>query len=221
MTAGLSISGQSGNLQVDDRFYSYRKVVTGTVYLGVFLHNSNSLPVGNVITFTGTAPLLFFTGGVQVAIVSKSTSGNTHTWVLATGATAGNCHYVIFDASPPTAGNSGLQIFDETGALKFDSSAELMKYVGSYPAGSTLTLPAGRVYAVCLSQTYISYFTFQAGGMLMTGVLASAITVSGDTVNYVFGRFRTIPYPINEIYIDPNYYTQQMSKMRYMVVDIT
>lgn len=221
MTTGLSITGVAGNLQVDDRFYSYRKVAEGSVYLGVFLHNGNSLPEGNFIEFSGVAPLLFFTGGVQVAILGKSIVGNTHKWRLATGSVSGLCHYVIFDASPPPSGASGLQIFDELGNLKFDSSSKLMRFVGSYQAGNTITLPAGRVYAVSLSQTYLSYFTYQAGGTLMTGVLASAITVSGNTVNYAWGRLQTIPYPINEIRFDQSYYSQRISDLRYTVIDIT
>lgn len=224
--AGLTVTSDSGSLQIDESYLNFSLVARGSINLAVFDQASNSIPAGNTLSISGlTAPSLFFLdGSVFTAVVGKQVSGSTHSWLLACG-TAGVCNYVVFDVKVPNPSTYGLQVFGPAGDLIFDARSQVMRFVGTYATGSwtgTITLPAGRTYAVACNQTLIRFSGFRQGGNIYTACIANSLQIAGNIITLGGARYRTIPTDPSNFQIDTDFYNaNQPSALQFVVIDVT
>lgn len=219
--AGLSITRDNGSLQIDDMFMTYRLIAKGSVYVAEF--NANTGGGGATLSIAGKNPTLFLSGGPLVAVIQKTVSGGVHTWKLM-AKTSGTATYYIFDEQVPSDSGFGLQLFDESGRLTFDSSSKLLRFVGSYQlawaSDGSLTLPSGRTYAVANSSTVIGIHGTIRGGMVMSLLLASSVRISGSLIESgtsVFGIIPQDPAYMN----NPQYYYGRADTVFTNVIDVT
>ena len=220
--AGIQVTGEGGNLQIDDTFFNYRLVSQGAKSLAAFSFNDNAIPAGNTVSYSGINPIIMFkTSSIYVAIASKEVSGSTHTWTLASDA-AGICNYVIFDTAPPVGGNSGLQLFNESGTLVFDSSSQLLRISGVV-SGASATMPAGRTYASSLNHTLLGFADYTGpGGVEWTELVGSSINVSGNVISRDAETLQIIPeFSGNFASQDQFYSDATTTALRFVVADIT
>ena len=141
MAVGMQIIGSHGVYQVDQTYRNLCKVAKGAL--------------ANTISLAGSvSPLMAIrstdTSGTLVLYITIS--GSTYTWN--SQPTPSATTYWLFDVPPTSpATGIGLQIFDASGVVVFDTFNEYMKIVGVYTLGypgspfTGVTEPTGSAYA--------------------------------------------------------------------------
>lgn len=165
MNAGLQIYlNNGGEVQIDDNFFNLafksKHQVPCTWTWG--------RPSGS-LTVQGTFPVVAFRGSQYASLHSIVQSGNTFTFNFQVPANASTTLTVYVFDIPTTSGTFGLQTFDSTGKLTFDSLTPYMKIAldvrfSDYNTYSPQVLPVqGRTYAI-MASNFVglkqSYFLF-------------------------------------------------------------
>jgi len=138
MPQGLQVIGDHGVLQIDELYRNMAKRASGT-WGTPSLANAVSAIIANRTLNTAGVHI----GGLNI-------SGSTWEWKARTSPISTS--YWIFDV-PVSTGNIGLQVFDATGALVFDSINDYLKVVGvyelNYPSTpfAGYTQPGGKTHA--------------------------------------------------------------------------
>ncbi len=161
MPVGFQSIGDSGTVQIDSDFKNYTLASSGTLTLS----SANAVKSiwGAMLTVTGVAPIVAF-NRLRLFVYRVQQSGNSWTYHFV-GLTSpeltnpATFNYYVFDVGYSGSGNNvGLQLFDTTGNLTFDSNAtQFPNVVGTrseLPTGSnvTLTFPTGSNIAVVQAQ---------------------------------------------------------------------
>jgi hypothetical protein len=157
MDAGLTLFTDQGIMQIDSNMKTAAPAFRQT-YTGPYTNDGNTTFIGTwyqfTITVSSDVKYLFFSSTVDRSIGLMKKSGTSHTFRTTT---QGTIEVYGFKDAPPQASNnrSGLQIFDATGALVFDSDNNFMKVANVFAVPTTgvkvETWPVpGRNYAVGL-----------------------------------------------------------------------
>lgn len=155
MPAGFQVVGSHGLVQVDGDYFNLGLAAKGTVNVaGPAYYNAAA-----TVTVTGSTPILCIrSAAVTASIVKVSRAGSQYTYSIS-GNSAGAVDWFLFDKMALGA-TSGLQVFSAAGDLVFDAASRPMRVVAVYQindtdtktGSSSLALPAGGVYAACISQ---------------------------------------------------------------------
>lgn len=222
--AGITVTGSSGNLQIDDTFLNYRMVAEGSKPLSKFNSSTNTVPANNTVVYSGGPnPILMAkVSSIFVAVSGKSFSGSTTTWELATD-TSGTFNYVIFDTQPPLPSNFGLQLYGPDGGLVFDAVNSKLLRVYNILSGTSASLPAGRTFAAALNHTLLAFDTyFPGGGDEWTQMLGSSIKLSATSVARSWETLQIIPdNPANFVSQEQFYNSATTNNLRFIVADIS
>lgn len=188
MPAGIQIFNDSNTTQIDSRFDNFflkSKMTVSLVLSGGGDYRAD-------VDFVGSSPIAFISDStVEVAITARRFQSGTFSWQFAANSGVTFTLY-IFDKTPPTAGNYGLQVFNEAGGLVFDATAGLLKIdrMLSMTSAGSLSLPntSGRKLAVALSNlTVAAYRTSGPGAAIYS--INSACSLSGATFSYGAVRY--------------------------------
>lgn len=195
------------------------------------------------ISYTGTTACLAVQSSYYVAVQLESLSGNTWTWRITnlagreSGVSDQTISVVAFIFAATTnafaAPSAGLQIFNESSQLVYDSAKRYMRVVGygtTMNASSTYTqiLEAGKTYASC---SLSSNFGFQRLGFppgpgpfyqsiettsnSVFRVRNSTFLASTQAVNSQITPPRTTPWSSDELYSKDSNYGQ------FLILDVT
>ena len=167
MAAGFQIVNANGIVQVDENYVNLGLVAKGTI----------TIPAGGIggmaapaqISFTGASPILCIRPVSTYAFIRSVTKlGNTFSYTVNggysgagnTSPTAETFNWYIFDRMSQIAvTNYGIQIYNASGELTFNSSSNPMRIagVGQTPNAALSTAPAtvsaaqAGIYAACIS----------------------------------------------------------------------
>lgn len=156
MPIGFQSINDWGTVQIDEEYSS------------ICLQSSSVITInGNMVDTTldvyGKNPFLLFgsTNGAGIVVRSRvNISGSTWRYTLQAN-TSVNVRVYVFDNSVPFSGNSGMQVFNSSGVLIFDSNAPFLRLTsvlqlsGSGP--QSFTVPNnGRTYVVALTYSRLS-----------------------------------------------------------------
>ena len=223
MTAGIQISGQGGFTQIDSDMHNWRLVKKGVVNLIKFNHNTNSNDTPP-IEVTGVSPIIFFgQASIRIAVVSKTRSGSTHSFRVA-GDSSGSVPYYIFDRATPVEGSFGLQLFDGSGTIAFDSTDKMLRIQGLYSgAGGTISgLPTGKTYAAGVSFPVMGWVTFTANPFYMSYLLVTATKVSATSIEVGAEPVAIAPFEAQQQSANSNFYSsQQNANGKLIIADVT
>lgn len=154
MPTGFQAFNDNNYVQIDDQYSNLRLVTKGT------------LPAGkNVVSVTGTYPLVVLrleqpTGGTDVFAYPESCIRSGGKWDFTLSTTLGGVfkpgtvfEYYVFDKAEPTPSNFGLQTFDSTGKLIYDSNDRYLKIVSQITTPNfrnigTIPVPSGKKYGL-------------------------------------------------------------------------
>jgi len=145
MPAGLEILNGQGSYQIDGNYANLmfvRKGVASTVQAPAGDAMSNN-PTRVAIT-VNAGEFVAYSCPLPAAVAGKS--GAT-VYINVAGPVGTQVSYWIFAAGSGTS-PSGLQVFNEQGALVFDASWKLLNVVGVSAGVGTFQYPTGRTYAV-------------------------------------------------------------------------
>lgn len=139
MEAGLTIYMDQGIMQVDSNIKTASPSFRQS-YTGPYTNEGSTTFVGTWYQFTIVVPsdvkYLFFSSPVDRNIALFKKSGTSHTFKTTA---QGTVEVYGFKDAPPQASNnrSGLQVFDATGALVFDSDSNFMKVANAFTVPTT------------------------------------------------------------------------------------
>ena len=159
----MQILNTSGIVQIDQDYLNYSLVKKGKVSLLTSFGGASSLYYGSVTYNSAFAPIFAFRASDNsVGLYRASVTGSTYIF-FPIGEYGIEVDYWIFDKtslSETTLDSFGLEIRNTSGDIVFHSSVPVLKIVNltssstpsAFPvAGTPLTLPAGRQYAVIQS----------------------------------------------------------------------
>ncbi|MBV6853746.1 hypothetical protein P2C08_14090 [Xanthomonas perforans] len=158
MPAGLQIINSNGFIQIDETYRNLhfkRKgtATTNVVAPGVAGNSSVQIQISDV----NAMMLIAVRCSSLVSMTSYNINGSTVTVGLVVNARVGaTVDWYAFDTAPQAAAATyGLQVFNASGQIVFDSAHSPMRVVDTYQvngsAGNTRTYPAGRSYAAVFS----------------------------------------------------------------------
>lgn len=164
MPVGIEVINSSGQFQINDEFSNMHMTAKGTLSL---VSNPLWLNQGQVVFVEGVNPIMMFgpnIAGVGGACIIEKTAapGGFNFRIMSYsfwgGASAGTVQiipYYVFDTKPPTPSNFGLQIFNSSGVLKFDSQSKFLKIKAMAVLGEDgeIPVPFGKVYAACMARS--------------------------------------------------------------------
>lgn len=200
MPAGFQSFNDSGTVQIDD------------TYPSLILNASPTITVtgayDTILDVNGANPMLFLgqTNGAGVCVRSRVNIG-TNVWRYTMQASSTvNVRIYIFDYATPYAGNYGMQVFNGSGVLIFDSNAPFFKMVAIYQVGTianqTFYAPAdGRSYAAALTYNRLTVekrpITHAPWDVSQEGLWVSgtALTVDSFKVDSVGGETSGVSRP--------------------------
>lgn len=139
MEAGLQIFNTTGNVQIDSKFKNLAVIQKGQVQLlGTDVEWTGGAKTK--INVNGTNPILALQSTVRLRTrrVKEANGSYSFYFNIAQNVQAPLVKYWIFD-EPTSIGNSGMQVFDGSGQLVFDSSRGYMKVVGFINKTATFT----------------------------------------------------------------------------------
>lgn len=180
MPTGFQSFNDSGTVQIDEN------------YSAVCLRQAPVIQVPATYDVVGIDPLLFIgqTGGTFVTIKSRINMGNNVWRYIIVCDRVSNIRLYIFDKGPPTAGNSGLQVFNAASQLVYDSSSIVMNIANIYEtprsSGAVIQVPQdGRSFAASLSYTrrYWSMQQGDEGGGQLSYIYQESLSFSGGQIN--------------------------------------
>lgn len=206
VTAGVSIVGQHGVVQIDSESRNLGLVAQGTA-----LGSASTLQFSASVV--SSAPMLCIRSpSAAIMVTGVSISGGVATYTYSRSAVA-DFDWFVFDVPAAAAAHgTGVQVFDASGAIAFDSTMRPMRMAGvaSIPDGATapdtagtypptagsITAPMGS-YAACIStpRTYERTVFSGVTRLYGDGVITSATGASTDMVFYR-QRSTTISGPV-------------------------
>lgn len=215
MPAGFQSFNDSGTVQIDDTYPSL--ILNASPVITVSSGSDTTLNV------SGANPMLFLgqTNGAGVCVRSRVNIGtNLWRYTLQASSTV-NVRVYIFDYATPYASNFGMQVFNASGTLIFDSNAPFFKMVAVYQVGTiapqTFYAPSdGRTYAAALTYNRLTvnkkpithaWWDVSQEGLWISG---TALTVDSFRVSSVGGETSGVNRP--------NSYT---GGPQILVVDVT
>lgn len=139
MEAGLQIYNTTGNIQIDSKFKNLAIIKKGEVQLlGTDVEWTGGAKTK--INVAGTNPLIAIQSTVRMRTRRLKEANGTYSFYfnISQNVAPPKVKYWVFD-EPTSVGNSGLQVFDQSGQLVFDSSRGYMKVVGFINRTATFT----------------------------------------------------------------------------------
>lgn len=212
MPAGFQIIGAHGVVQVDENYVNLGLIAKGTV----------TIPAGGVplnqaaqIVVAGSSPVLCIRPVSTYATIRRvQKSGGTYSYTLqggyananGTGPTAETFNWYLFDRMAlTTMSNTGVQVFNATGEITFNSNGNPMRVaaVGQIQNASIATSPAvvsaasSGAYAACMTQGRIDSAVFAPGTGEETHIFIEAVKInaSGASTGYLMDGL--IPAAVN------------------------
>ena len=154
MPTGIQVVGNHGAVIIDSETAALTLKAKGTATV-------TNAYTGTTITFSGaTSPLLCFKSTNLVAVTDFTITAGVATAKLQASAAGSTVDWYAFDKPTYVAGNGGIQFFDASGNLTFDSEASPLivqsvtqvtdATIYSWPSTSSPAAPAS-VYAACLA----------------------------------------------------------------------
>lgn len=159
MPAGLQVFNDTGIVQIDQDWLNFALVEKGSVSLDTSLGGGWGNAYYGEFTRSGLInPVVAFraNGDQAVSILNSVVSGANRTFRFV-GLGGETVTWYLFDSVDVTGvtDNYGLEVFRADGARAFHSSVPCMRVAGQ-ATGASLSLPAGRDYAVVQSATRIN-----------------------------------------------------------------
>ena len=199
MPAGFQIIGSSGNVQIDGNYVNLGLIAKGTVTIPAAGSISTSAVNASAITpqivVTGSTPILCIAPKIVRANIGRvQQSGSTFSYTIIGGASSAGetFNWYLFDQmSLTTQGTSGLQVFNASGQIVFNSNANPMRIaaVGQVPnvslsgnPSTSINAPTAGTYAACLTQSRMYYQALGAGNFGQLYGDGVTITSSGSTI---------------------------------------
>ena len=165
MPAGLQVFNDSGIVQIDGTYSNLQLTAKGTASTsmqnlsyftqanGTFRYNTPY----TTVSFTGNTPVFAVSGDSTVSVVSTSVSGSVWTVGIITPNGPASFEWYVFDEASSSGGNYGLQVFNDSGVLVFDSSNKYFRQIG-YVFGVVPTYSANNVNGYTNPVTYLYSF---------------------------------------------------------------
>lgn len=208
MEAGLQIYNTSGNVQIDSKFKNLAVIQKGEVQLiGTDVEWTGGAKTK--ITVAGTNPLIAIQSTVRMRTRRLREANGSYSFYfnLSQNVTPPKVKYWIFD-EPVSVGTFGLQVFDQSAQLVFDSSREYMKVVGfinriaTFPYfGTTQTYNYTSSSLAIVTCQQASRLTDTGGGQnpeteiySVTGSVNGNILTVFDGLEWFVGGIRVSPY---------------------------
>ena len=150
MAYGIEIDNSSGVLQIDETHLNLGLVASGTATCNVAVGSPSNLYYATVTKATGvTYPVIaIHTFGNAIALTRVSISSGSAIWNFVGGQNDQFIYY-IFDKYPASTTGYGLQVFDGSGNVTFNSDYPPMS-VKAFGTTNTNNLSSGPVYAAIL-----------------------------------------------------------------------
>ena len=191
MPAGFQVIGSAGNVQIDGNNINLGLIAKGTVTIpaagSITSANVSAIQMAPQIVVTGSTPILCIAPKIVSATIARvQQNGTTFSYTIAGSASANGetFNWYLFDKMSLTSqGNSGLQVFNGSGQIVFNSNSSPMRIagIGQIPGGTIAASPANvqgsgsGVYAACISQGRID----GAWDSFYTHVMLEGVTVNG------------------------------------------
>ncbi|MDZ5602614.1 hypothetical protein SJI00_07495 [Pseudomonas sp. RP23018S] len=149
MPTGFEVIGDDFNVVVNATWFNYELVdvqsqVSSFTSVGNFTFN------GFVFETDDVTSLVFIKCESEFSIWSAGWRNGKRITAVATGITGIPIKMYLFKPQAPTASRSGIQLFNEFGALVFDGLSKFARIAGSMPAEGSgkYSLTSSREYAV-------------------------------------------------------------------------
>lgn len=139
MPAGIEVYNDSGFFQIDSTYTNFRLTSTQTFSFPGAAGAPPELFAGIVTTaISGNTPLVAIRSSVlcSVAMIRTITPTTFLVKVTASDAGPGSFTMYVFDQSPPTPGNCGLQVWDGGGKQVYDSNDKSLRVLDIYKQGN-------------------------------------------------------------------------------------
>lgn len=166
MAIGITITGTSGAVQIDELYKNLAVVASGSSTTDT----PNIFGYSKDITLSsGTSPLIAIKCDSFHAVVGLAVSGASYTWTIAVDAPSGTSFdYWIFDSPSSSAATMGMLVWDASGALVFDSGLKYLRIADlktiSAASGSQ-AYTSGRTYAAITATAGVVYNTYFEPGI--------------------------------------------------------
>ncbi|WP_320327930.1 hypothetical protein [Pseudomonas sp. P8_250] len=171
MSAGFQSWNDSGTVQIDENYTSMTLVTSPTITINT-TDTYFDIASANPIVFLGN------TSGAYVRMTSRVNLGGSVWRYTFSANVAINVRLYCFDQAAPSSSNYGMQIFNGSGVLVFDSNSPFLRLSAIHQvvgtASNSFAVPQdGRAYAAALTYTRLSvqgpiligqqawYYTFQ------------------------------------------------------------
>lgn len=203
MAFGFSTIGDTGAVQIDDEstnwFVTGSGTATSVTYAGSYSAAGAisllyiTLPAPATIIFSTTIPIAKKAGVYgDYSIVSGQ-----YQYIFTVFAAVGtSVPYLIVDFAPGSLGDAGLAIWNAAGTLVYSTDGDPARVAAQWddfnpdptnwsPLNSwTLTLPAGRTYAVLYNQplSYIHFYQTGGGGTRYASIVEGFASISSNVV---------------------------------------
>jgi hypothetical protein len=192
MAYGIEIDNSSGVLQIDETHLNLGLVSSGTATCNTAFGGASRLYSTTITKSTGvTYPVIaIHTYGNAIALTRVSISGSSASWTFAGGQNDDFIYY-IFDKYPASTTGYGLQVFDSSGNVTFNSDYPPMS-VKAFGTTNTNNLSSGPVYAAIIeapsySQSYLELsptlyvFTSRFQGVVTSSTGAQTFSMISET----------------------------------------
>lgn len=213
MAAGLTVYNTAGTIQIDENYRNMMVANSGT----------NGAPTATNISW----PLCAIRS-TSLVLAFNLTNTSTATYTVWGGGTGYS--WYVFDLRVTPSTNVGLQVFNPTGELIFDSGQKPMRIVDylvfnneSEWNGQTRTYPAGRTYAVIIGK-YATKFVAESlnrdscGWEIQKDAYYSGASVNNNVVTFGWILTQSELLTCESRTMD---YTRINGRLEVLVVDVT
>ena len=213
MPVGLQSIGDHGAVQIDQDYRNYHLSQVKEVWVG---SGSATVDFGGLV-----APLIGIYDSGDGACFRTITRTGDYGLFRVFRKSPGTVKIVVFDLIPPTNTGCGLQVFDGSGSLVFDSGAKYMRVLDHRGEQGTFGYGVGKVAVIPFSQYMRSDFLpWPPSPNTHYNILvqASYFAASGNVVTVSEATISNHP----EVYfMDRPAYETFNHQLGYLVVDIT
>lgn len=152
MGTGLEILNDAGIIQVDSTFQNLSFVYTSSVLCNIGHLNCKT----GYVNVTGKNPILGFQSGIGVTYIVTGKSGNVYTFRIYLDVDVDTTvTYWVFDSQDSSPAESfGLQVYNSSGLLCFDSSRKYLRVLQYFNGGTGNTFPGKSVIAFPCTFSY-------------------------------------------------------------------
>lgn len=156
MPAGFEVINDSGSYQVDQNYSNLIMRAKGTATTSGY---DGRCSRASVVVNNGVCPLIAVQGSGYVGLDRVTRSGSQYTFILYTaGGNGTSINYFVFDDYAHSSDRFGIEIFNAAEETVFHSSDKQLRVADVITSnyygmnnGYSVTLAAGRQYAVCFS----------------------------------------------------------------------